>query len=374
MQFQINKSSLLKAISNVIGAIEKKSTIPVLQNLKITAKTFDEGAEFNLSLCATDMDITLETQINAEDVTSGGVTTVSAQTLFDSIRKIPDGLVTITQDNPNFLQIKSGKLKYNLPCIDAKEFPVIAEGTLANSIKIDAEILSRMIDDTKFAISSDPARYNLSGIFLQTIANDNSETEVRAVATDGHRLSLSFSSTTAEDKFGVIIPRKAAFEIRKLIEGKKEISISVSDVKIKVQCGETTILSKLIDGEFPPYDRVLPKNNDQIALVNRQLLIDAIERVSTVATDKHRSIKLSFADNKIILQANSEETGSAQDEIDINYGGNHIDIGFNAKYLLDIIEQIGREEIIIKFRDSLSPAVVESQDLSAVFVIMPIRV
>ena len=345
-----------------------------MQNIKITTKTFEEGSEFNLSLCATDMDITLETQINAEEVIRGGVTTVPAQTFFDSIRKVPEGLVTITQDASNNLQIKSGRLKYNLPCIEATEFPIIAEGNLNNDIELEATVFARMIDDTKFAISSDPARYHLSGIFLQTIANDNSQSEVRAVATDGHRLSLSFANTSTEDKFGVIIPRKTTFEIRKLIDGKKTVTISVSDVKIKVKAGDTTILSKLIDGDFPPYDRVLPKNNDQIALVNRQLLIDAIERVSTVATDKHRSIKLSFSENKIVLQANSEESGSAQDEVDINYNGTPIDIGFNAKYLLDIVEQINKEEIIIKFRDSLSPALVESQDLSALFVIMPIRV
>lgn len=385
MQFEVAKSTLLKAISNVNGAIEKKNTIPVLQNIKIDVidkNNFLDNHQNNtssikksVSLTATDMDIIITSSFDTEVIKSGS-TTVPAQTFFDIIRKIPENsTIIISQEDSSSLIIKSGRSKYNIPCIDSTEFPEISEIDLDNEIEIDSQKMLKMIDRTKFAISNDETRYNLNGIFLQLVGGDaDKSNEIRTVATDGHRLSLSFIETASNDSFGVIIPKKAVAEIRRVIEGQNKISISVSDVKIKIRTDDTIIISKLIDGEFPPYDRVIPKNNNQIAIIHKKTFIDSIERVSIVATDKHRSIKLSFSNNKLVLQANSSESGFAYEEIDIKYSGDNMDTGFNARYLADIINQIDKEELIMKFSDGMSPAIIEAESLSSLFVIMPIRV
>ena len=379
MQFEVSKNTLLKAISNVNGAVEKKNTIPVLQNIRIDVN--NQITEPVVSLSATDMDVLITSKFKADIVRSGS-TTVSAQMFFDIVRKVPENTeIVIMQDSPNILQIRYGKSKFNLPCIDPSEFPDISEGDLGEQISIAGSTLGRMIDKTRFAISNDETRYHLNGIYLQLFNNpekaneaEGKSLELRTVATDGHRLSLSFLEIDCKIPFGVIIPKKTVAEIRRVVEGVDNIIISVSDIKIKLVCGDTTIISKLIDGDFPPYDKVVPKNNNQIVIVNKKSLFDSVDRVATIATDKHRSIKLNFENNKLVLQATSSESGFAYEEIDISYSGEPIETGFNARYLLDIINQIDKEELMIRFKDGLSPAIIEAKELSSLFVIMPIRV
>lgn len=366
MQFQVNKSILQKAISDVNGAVEKKNTIPVLQNIKI------EVDENKVVLSATDMDILITSHFEC-DVKSLGATTIPAQMFFDIVRKIPDAPILISLENSSNLQIKSGKSKYNLPCIDASEFPNLSEGELNQEVSLDAQKLAKMIDKTRFAISNDETRYYLNGLYLQGIIKD-SGVEIRTVATDGHRLALSFFATELKEAFGVIVPRKSIVEIRRIIEGSKIVKISVSRVKIKIVTDHTTIISKLIDGEFPDYDKVLPKNNTQIAMVNRKDFFDCVDRVSTVANDKHRSVKVTIENGKINLQVSTNDGSFAYEELDARYSGEKIETGFNSRYLLEIIAQIDKEELIIRFRDGVSPALIEAKDMNSVFVIMPVRV
>lgn len=367
MQFEVAKQLLLKAISNVNGAVEKKNTIPVLQNIKIEAK------DDKVILLATDMDI-LVTSTFESDMKKSGTTTVPAQMFFDIVRKIPDGSsIMISQESPSILQIKSGKSKYSLPCIDASEFPNLSEGELGEEVEIEADKLSKMIDKTRFAISNDETRYYLNGLYLQAMKKD-SGFELRTVATDGHRMALSFLASDLKTPFGVILPKKSVAEIRRIIDGSKTVKISVSRVKIKVTTDQTTIVSKLIDGEFPDYDKVLPKNNTQIALINRKNFFDCVDRVSTVATDKHRSIKLVIENGKMNLQVNTNDGSFAYEELDVNYSGDRIETGFNSRYLLDIIGQIDKEELMMRFRDGGSPALIEAKDMNSVFVIMPVRI
>jgi len=368
MQFEVTKSALLKALANVNGAVEKKNTIPVLQNVKI------EAQNGKVILSATDMDILVTSNFEVE-MNGNGVTTVPAQMFYDIIRKIPDvAKIAIAQENPNMLQIKSGKSKYNLPCIDAAEFPSIAEGELGEKILIDAEKLAKMIDKTRFAISNDETRYYLNGLFLQSIKiGDNFE--LRSIATDGHRLAVShLASSEIKTEFGVILPKKSVNEIRRIIDGAKEIGVSVSRAKIKISTDNTTIISKLIDGEFPDYTKVLPKNNTQIAVINKKDLFDCVDRVSTVASDKHRSVKMIVEADKITLQINANDGSFAHEEVGANYSGEKVEIGFNSRYLLDVIGQVDKEELIIKFKDGNSPALVEAKDFNAMFVIMPVRI
>ncbi len=366
MQFEVAKQVLLKAISSVNGAVEKKNTIPVLQNVKIEAKND------RIMLSATDMDI-LVTSVFEADMKKGGSTTVPAQMFFDIVRKIPEGAILISQESPSILQIKSGKSKYNLPCIDASEFPNLSEGELGEEIEVEADKLAKMIDKTRFAISNDETRYYLGGLYLQAIKRD-SGFELRTVATDGHRLALSFMAINLKTAFGVIIPKKSVSEIRRIIDGSKSLKIAVSRVKIKIITDQTTIVSKLIDGEFPDYDRVLPKNNTHIALINKRNFFDAVDRVSTVATDKHRSVKVVLENGKMNLQVSTNDGSFAHEEIDINYSEDRIETGFNSRYLLDVIGQIDKEELLMRFKDGNSPAIVEAKDMNSVFVIMPVRI
>jgi DNA polymerase-3 subunit beta len=368
MQFEVAKPALLKAIASVNGAVEKKNTIPVLQNIKI------EVTADKVSMAATDMDILVTTSFEA-DIKNGGTTTVPAQMFFDIVRKIPDlSKIMISQESPTMMQIKSGKSKYNLPCIDASEFPNLSEGELGVEAEVVAEKLAKMIDKTRFAISSDETRYYLNGLFLQSIKKD-SGFELRCVATDGHRLALAYLTTNdLNSEFGVILPKKSVAEIRRIIDGSKKIKISVSRVKIKIVTEQATIVSKLIDGEFPDYDKVLPKNNGQLAVINKKTFFDCVDRVSTVATDKHRSVKLTIENGKMNLQVSTNDGSFAYEELDVTYSGDKIETGFNSRYLLDVIGQIDKEELLMKFKDGFSPALVEAKDMHSVFVIMPVRI
>jgi DNA polymerase-3 subunit beta len=366
MQFEVAKQILLKAIANVNGAVEKKNTIPVLQNIKIEAK------DDKVVLSATDMDI-LVTSTFESDMKKGGTTTVPAQMFFDIVRKIPEGAIMISQESPSILQIKSGKSKYSLPCIEASEFPNLSEGELGGEIVIESAKLVEMIDKTRFAISSDETRYYLNGLYLQGLKRD-SGFELRCVATDGHRLALSFMPLDLKTPFGVIIPKKSVAEIRRIIDGAKSLKIAVSRVKIKVVADQTTIVSKLIDGEFPDYDKVLPKNNTRIAVINKKEFFDSIDRVSTVATDKHRSIKLALESGKMNLQVSTNDGSFAYEEFDVNYTEESIEAGFNSRYLLDVVGQIDKEEVLMRFKDGNSPALLEAKGMNSVFVIMPVRI
>jgi DNA polymerase-3 subunit beta len=366
MQFEAAKQSLLKAISNVSGAVERKNTIPVLQNIKIEAQKTKDGDKIILS--ATDMDILVTATFEA-DIKKSGITTVPAQMFFDIVRKIPEGAIMITQESETILQIKSGKSKYSLPCIDATEFPNLSEGELGEEVEIKSDDLIQMIEKTRFAISSDETRYYLNGLYLHA-----DKDTLRTVATDGHRLALAFTDLEVKTAFGVILPKKSVAEIRKIIDSAKQVRFAISRVKIKVVADQTTIISKLIDGEFPDYDRVLPKNNSHLAVINKKDFFDCVDRVSTVATDKHRLVKMILENGKLSLQVSTNDGSFAYEELDVNYAGERIETGFNSRYLLDIIGQIDGDEVLMRFKDGASPAMVEAKKMKAVFVIMPVRI
>jgi DNA polymerase-3 subunit beta len=366
MQFEVQKSLLQKAISDVYGAVEKKNTISILQNIKIDAKNN------KIELYATDMDILVNSHFECE-ITQEGSTTVPANMFFEIIRKISDGKIAIDQTSENQLRIKTGKSVYNLPCIDASEFPNLSEGDLGDETEVDSQKLCRMIDKTRFAISNDESRYYLNGLFLQAVSNDQIK-EIRSVATDGHRLAIASINIDHQQNFGVIIPKKSVNEIRRIIDGCKSVKIQVSRVKIKVSTESSVIISKLIDGEFPDYEKVLPKNNPHAIKLNKKQFYDSIDRVSTLANDKHRSIKIVIETNKINLQVSTNEGSFAHEEIDIDYANDKIETGFNSRYLLEVINQVDKDELTMYYKDGFSPALVEAVDLGAKFVIMPIRI
>ncbi|MCE3255273.1 MAG: dnaN [Rickettsiaceae bacterium] len=370
MQFQISKSSILKALSNVNGAVEKRNTIPVLLNVKIEAKNG------RLNLTATDMDIVMVSSAEAL-ITKEGGTTVPAQLFYDIIRKIPDmaDISIALYEDEGVVKINYGRSKFSLPCLDPSEFPVLSEGEMSVNFNIKSSELIKIIDKTRFAIPSDETRFYLNGMFLHSVVAGNG-VELRGIATDGHRLALASSthSSLTSEIAGVIIPKKTINEIRKIIEGNEDVAIAFSKAKIRVTSSNSVIISKLIDGEFPEYDRVIPKNNDKIVKVDRKIIFDAVDRVSTIATDKNKSVKLILENNKISLQIKSNDNGNASEEIEVDYQGETIETGFNSRYFLEILGQVAKEKISINFKDGASPALINAGDNDGLYVIMPIRV
>jgi DNA polymerase-3 subunit beta len=370
MKFEISKSVILKALSNVNGAVEKRNTIPVLLNVKI------EATNGRVNLTATDMDIVIISSSLA-NVNEDGSTTVPAQLFYDIVRKIPDGVninISLSEDKTN-AKIIYGKSKFTLPCLDPSEFPVLSEGEMTVDFNIKSSELIKIIDKTRFAISSDETRFYLNGLFLHAVKTEKGA-QIRGIATDGHRLALASSDQCSlkEEISGVIIPRKTVNEIRKIIEGNEETQLAFSKAKIKVKSGSAVIISKLIDGEFPDYDKVIPKGNNEIVKVKRKLMFDAVDRVATIATDKNKSIKFVASDDKIMLQVTTNDGGDADEEIDAQFKGETIETGFNSKYLLEILGQINQEFININLKDGNAPALINTEDNSGLYVIMPVRI
>ncbi len=368
MQFKAKSKQLLKTLSIVNGAVERRNTIPVLQNIKIIAK------DNKLDLYATDMDLMIKSTIECE-VLQEGETTVNAQMFFDIMRKIPDDKeITAKNENDTILNIRYSDAKYNLPCIAASEFPNLEEEEIEEEIEVDAKEFAKMIDKTRFAISNDETRYYLNGLYLHTNKN-NDKSQLCNVATDGHRLAFScVNFDKFKNAFGVIIPKKSVNEIRKVIENVQTVKIAISRVKIRVSAGQNILISKLIDGEFPDYNKILPKTNDKIIKINKKQFFDCVDRVSTVANDKHKSVKLTIENDKMDLEVSTNDGSFAHEILPISYKGEQIVTGFNSLYLMDVISQIDNENLTIKLKDSMSPALIESENMNCEFVIMPIRI
>ncbi|MAZ80547.1 MAG: DNA polymerase III subunit beta [Rickettsiales bacterium] len=367
MQFKVKSNIFLKALSVVNGVVEKRNTIPVLQNIKITAKNN------NINLCASDMDLYASSNIDCE-ITQEGCTTVPSQMLFDIVRKINDNSqIEIKLENENNIKINCQNSKYNLPCINASEFPDIDNNDYENSIEIEGAEFAKMIDKTKFAISNDETRYYLNGLYLHN-SNKNNKTNICSVATDGHRLALSNIEYNNINDFGIIIPKKSVSEIRRIIDPNAKITIKFSRVKIEISSNQNKLISKLIDGQFPDYNKILPQNNQKIAIINKREFYNSIDRVSSVANDKHKSIKLTVENNKIDLEVSTNDGSFAHEVLDIKYNGEKIITGFNSRYLMDIIAQIDHESLTMKFDNNMSPTLIESDNINCQFVIMPIRV
>ena len=368
MKITTDRLHLLKPLGHIQSVVERRNTIPILSNVILKA------SENKLSLSATDMDIDILENIECLVVSSGSVT-ITAHILYDIIRKLPEGSQVTIEYKDGSASLTSNKSKFQLPVLPVEDYPALSDGDLPISFEINVEELSRLIDRTKFAISMEETRYYLNGIYFH-----KQEQKLIAVATDGHRLARS--STTlpkgAELITGSIVPRKAVNEIRKLIEdfpGTTLVNIFLSETRIRVVVAETSITSKLIDGNFPDYTKVIPTENNNILLVDNQILSDSVDRVSTIFSDKSRSVRLVLNVNKLTLEANSPDTGSAIDEIETVYSGEEISIGFNSRYLLDITSQIGSGEIKIALKDSGAPALISlPEDSDSIFVLMPMRV
>ena len=372
MKFTIERAVLLKTLSHVQSIVEKRNTIPVLSNVKI------EAMEDGISFKATDMDTEITEVVDAK-TSETGATTAPAHMLYDIVRKLSDGSdVEITfPDEKGQLTIASGKSKFALSTIGVEDFPVISGDKLPTNFVMAKEELKDVIDRTQFAVSTEETRYYLNGIYVH--AKNEGETKVlRVVATDGHRLACVESPLPqgAENMNGVIIPRKTVGEVRKLLDDTKaeNIDVSLSENKIRFTMEDITLTSKLIDGTYPDYERVIPTDNDKVLELGVKPLAEAVDRVSVVA-ERTRAIKVITNPNHITITTSSPDLGSAQEEVEAKYDSESLEIGYNFRYLLDILNEIKGDTVRISFADGSSPSVIhDTSDASAIYVLMPMRV
>ncbi|MBV9523603.1 MAG: DNA polymerase III subunit beta [Alphaproteobacteria bacterium] len=372
MKLTIERAALLRALAHVQSVVERRNTIPILSNVMLRAS----GS--GLALSATDMDLEI-VETAAAQVAREGATTAPAHTLYDIIRKLREGaqIEIDAAGDKGSMTLRSGRSTFTLACLPPEDYPLMAGGELPHSFTLTAGELKALIDRTRFAISLEETRYYLNGIFLHaTTSSDNPV--LRAVATDGHRLARveMMLPEGAAGMPGIIIPRKTVTELRKLIEEtEQEIGITLSNTKIRFVFGDAVLTSKLIDGTFPDYDRVIPSGNDKVLEVNCKEFAEAVDRVSTISTEKSRAVKLSVDRGALTLSATSPENGTASEEIEVRYSASPIEIGFNARYLLDITDQIGGEGAVFEMADAASPTIVHDRaGTSALYVLMPMRV
>jgi DNA polymerase-3 subunit beta len=372
MKLTIERAALLRALGHVQSVVERRNTIPILSNVLLRA----EGSK--LALSATDMDLEMVSSLAAQGA-KPGATTVPAHTLYDIIRKLREGaqIELETTGEKGLMTLRSGRSTFTLSCLPPEDYPLMAGGELAHNFLLSAADLKRLIDRTRFAISTEETRYYLNGIFLHAAKSDKVNM-LRAVATDGHRLARMEIPLPegASGMPGVIVPRKTVTELRKLLdELDQDVSVALSDTKIRFTFADTVLTSKLIDGTFPDYDRVIPTGNDRILEVDCKLFAEAVDRVSTISTEKSRAVKLTVERGSLTLSATSPENGTAIEEIEVRYNAQPLEIGFNSRYLLDIAEQIEGEGARFAMADAASPTVVrDSADDSALYVLMPMRV
>ncbi|BCA60119.1 DNA polymerase III subunit beta [Sphingomonas sp. HMP6] len=375
MKATIERATLLKGLSHVQSVVERRNTIPILSNVLIEAT-----AEGGLKLMATDLDLQINETIAAA-VDQPGATTVSAHTLFDICRKLPEGSQVSLAAADGKMTIMAGRAKFQLGTLPRDDFPVIAEGELPVSFELPAETLKQIIDKTRFAISTEETRYYLNGIFWH-VSDDGGANGagpvLKAAATDGHRLARITLPRPdgAEGMPDVIIPRKCIAELRKLLdEIDGSVGVSLSATKIRFDLGQALLTSKLIDGTFPDYSRVIPTGNDKILKIDPRSFEEGVDRVSTIATEKTRAVKMALDRDKIILSVTSPENGTAAEEVPGEYTALGFEIGFNSRYLLDILGQLHGDTIEVHLADAAAPTLIRENDKSAaLYVLMPMRV
>jgi len=367
MKATIERATLLKSLGHVQSVVERRNTIPILSNVLIEAR--DDNS---IRMMATDLDLQVDESVPA-NVDQAGATTVPAHTLFDIVRKLPEGSQVELDVAEGKMHLSAGRSRFHLSTLPRDDFPVISEGELPTKFELPAATLRQIIDKTRFAISSEETRYYLMGIFLH-LADD----QLKAAATDGHRLARVVlpKPDGADGMPDVIVPRKCVAELRKLLEEVEgTVEVSLSPTKIRFGLGSAVLTSKLIDGTFPDYNRVIPTANDKLLKLDPKTFASGVDRVSTIASEKTRAVKMSVDRDKVTLSVTSPESGTATEELPADYGSDTLEIGFNARYLLDILSEIEGDTVEVHLADAAAPTLLRENDKSnALYVLMPMRV
>ena len=372
MKLSIERGTILKALAQAQSVVERRNTIPILANVLIEA----EGNQ--ASFRATDLDIEVVDRCPAM-VERAGATTVSAVMLHEIVRKLPDGsLVHLAADaSTGRLTVTAGRSTFNLATLPKEDFPVMATSEYSSNFSAKAPVLRRLFDKAKFAISTEETRYYLNGVYMH-VAKGEDGPVLRCVATDGHRLARIDAELPggAEAMPGVIVPRKTVAELRKLLDDDDAmIAVSVSETKVRFATPGVMLTSKVIDGTFPDYSRVIPTGNTKRLEVDASEFAKAVDRVATVSSERSRAVKLTLDEDRLVLSVNSPDSGAAEEELAVAYGDEPLEIGFNAKYLLEIAAQVDRENAVFLFNSAGDPTLMrEGNDASAIYVVMPMRV
>ena len=367
MKLTIDRMSLLRPLGHVQSVVERRNTIPILANVVLRA---EEG---ELSLTATDMDMDIATEVGCSVMTSG-TTTMSAHLLYGIARKLPDGAEVEIAVNDGHAMVSAGRSSFRLPTLPVEDFPAISSNELPVNFSLTAADMRDLIDATRFAISTEETRYYLNGIYIHKAESG----ELCAVATDGHRLAMTRQAlpSGAAQMPSIILPRKAVSELRKLLDDfDGDVLIGLSETRAEFRFGVVRLTSKLIDGTFPDYTRVIPVGNDRIMQVDVSAFSAAVDRVSTIASEKSRSVKMGLRSGVLTLSASNTDASSATEELEVSYDGPEMEIGFNARYLLDIAGQVNSDMIEFALADQGSPSLVRAPgDEASLFVLMPMRV
>ncbi len=371
MKLSIERSALLKALAHVQSVVERRNTIPILSNVRL------EAGENGLGLQATDMDLEIRETVPAR-VSEEGLTTAPAHMLYDIVRRLPEGAeISLSRNEEDgCLTLSAGRSRFSLATLPVEDFPVMSEGDLPVSFELSGKDLRTLIDRTRFAVSTEETRYYLNGIFLHVNSRDGKDV-LRAAATDGHRLACMELSLPdgAAGMPSIILPRKTITELRKLIEDVEDgIRLDVSESKVRLSFNDVVLASKLIDGTYPDYERVIPQANDRVLTVETALFSDAIDRVSVIS-EKSRGVRLALDKNSVTLSASSAESGSAEEAVEAEYASDPMEVGFNSRYLLDILQQIETDRVGLAMADSASPMMVDDvENTGTLYVLMPMRV
>ncbi len=371
MEIRVERETFLKGLSKVLGVVERKSTMPILSN------TLIEASADEIRLTGTDLDVGTVTSYPA-DVVKPGKVAVDARKLHDIVKEIAEGRVALKRLDNHWLEVSAGKARFKITGLSPDEFPNLPDVSGAKLASVPSKILAEMLDKTSFCVSTDETRYNMSGVFVEK-ASEEKKSGLRMVSTDTHRLAKIEKTLDKAPELpaGVILPRKGVAEIRKLAEeaGDAGVEIGFSAGNAVARSGKTTLVMRLIEGQFPPYASVLPKGNNKVLALDRNRFAASLRRISVLSTDRIKGVKLEMSKNGLVLSASNPDFGEAREEVEADFNGTPLEIGFNAKYLLDALTAIGEEVVELALADDSSPGVLRGKgNADYLYVIMPMRI
>jgi DNA polymerase-3 subunit beta len=371
MEFTINRDVFLKSLSHAYGVIEKKTALPILSNILIEAKSS------KIKITATDLDIIYSEEISIEKIEKEGSTTTSASILYDILRKLePNAPVNINLENLNKLKLTSNNSKFNLLCISADNFPLSEEDINQKTFEVSAQKLLKLLNKTKISISNDETRHYLNGIYLHKTKSEN-KTFLSGVATDSHRLSSSSLEIDENTDFdSIILPKKTIYQLISLLEQDTTIvKVSNNKAKIKFEMNNGVLISKVIDGRFPDYSKVVPAGNEIRLEIKLSEFKNSIERVTTVSSDRKEGLKMILTKDSLQLMVNNPNSGEGSESITAKYNSEEMTISFNSRYLIDLTSQIENESILVNLKDSGSPVLInDPSDKNSFHVVMPMKI
>lgn len=373
MEFIIDKEIFLKSLQRIQGIVEKRTSMPILSNVLI------EALDSELHVTATDLEVGMKSSYPAE-VTTPGKITIGAKKLYEIVKELPNQKIVFSTKTNEWVEIRCGKVQFNIVGLSPEDFPYFPDVKKENLFEIESSLLKGMIEKTSYAICNDDTKYNLNGLFTKVELNASGEQILKMVATDGHRLSIatgSFKGNAGSELLkGVILPKKGIFEMKKIIdeESSDTLLFGFMDNSAVIKRADSYMVMRLVDGEFPDYNRVVPVANDRIVTINKEIFTHSVRRMAILSSEKFKGIMLDISATSIKISSNNPELGDAMEEIDVIYGGEPFSVRFNSRYLLDVLAVAETDSVDMKFKDELSPSIiVPVKSESFLSVIMPMK-